>query len=143
MGLEEEREECDWVENELGAGPVRRQAPDSTSGEAGTILAHAPEMPLPQALPQWHDLKAAYRFFDNAKAVPEHILEGHNDATCSRLGTVPLLLAVQDITYLNWEHHPATQGLGRLSDAGRGIICHSTLAVTPERLPLGLLAQRN
>ena len=31
----------------------------------------------------------------------------------------------------------------RLSDAGRGIICHSTLAVTPERLPLGLFAQRN
>lgn len=30
-----------------------------------------------------------------------------------------------------------------MSGAGRGIICHSTLAVTPEQLPLGLLAQHN
>ena len=29
-----------------------------------------------------------------------------------------------------------------MSDAGRGVICHITLAVTPERL-LGLLGQRN
>jgi hypothetical protein len=98
---------------------------------------------LLQALPQWRDLKAAYRFFDNAKAVPEHILAGHIDATWSRAQTVPIVLSAQDTTYLNWEHHPATQGLGGLSNAGRGVICHSTLAVTPERLPLGLLAQRN
>lgn len=100
-------------------------------------------MPLPQALPQWHVLKAAYHFFDNAKAVPEHILAGHIDATWSRLGTVPLVLAAQNTTYLDWKHHPAMHGLGRLSDANRGIISYSTLAVTPERLPLGLLAQRN
>jgi hypothetical protein len=53
-----------------------------------------------------------------------------------------IVLAVQDTTYLNWAHHPATQGLGGISDAGRGVICHSTLTVTPERLPLGLLAQK-
>jgi hypothetical protein len=98
---------------------------------------------LPQALPKWSDLKAAYRFFDNAKAVPEHILSGHIKATRLRTQTVPIVLAVPDTTYLNWERHPATKGLGRLSGAGRGIIRHSTLAVAPERLPLGLLAQRN
>lgn len=30
-----------------------------------------------------------------------------------------------------------------MSDGGRGGIRHSTLAITPERLPLGLLGQRN
>jgi hypothetical protein len=59
------------------------------------MLAQYPERSLPQALPQWSDLKAAYRFFDNAKAVPEHILSGHIQATYSRLRAVPLVLAVQ------------------------------------------------
>lgn len=143
MRVEEEQEDGDWAENELGFVQLGDQRLTQRLVTLARSLARAPDMPLPQALPQWRDLKAAYRFFDNAKAVPEHILAGHIDATWSRTRSVPLVLAVQDTTYLNWEHHPATQGLGGLSDAGRGIICHSTLAVTPERLPLGLLAQRN
>lgn len=95
-------------------------------------------------MPQWGDLKAADRFFDNAKAVPEHILAGHIDATWSRAREVPVVLAVQDTTYLDWTHHRATEGLGALGNHwGRGVVCHSTLAVTPERVPLGLLVQRN
>lgn len=133
----------DWAEDELGAVALGDGRLTTRLVALARSLARAPETSLPQALPKWSELKAAYRFFDNAKAVPDHILSGHVEATRSRLRTVPIVLAVQDTTYLNWEHHPATQGLGRLSDAGRGIICHSTLAVTPERLPLGLLAQRN
>jgi hypothetical protein len=133
----------DWAEDELGAVALGDARLTSRLVALARSLARAPDTSLPQALPKWSELKAAYRFFDNAKAVPDHILFGHIEATRSRTRTVPIVLAVQDTTYLNWEHHPSTLGLGRLSDAGRGIICHSTLAVTPERLPLGLLAQRN
>ena len=143
MRIEEEQADRDWAEDELGLVQSGDKRLTSRLVTLARSLACAPDTPLPQALPQWRDLKAAYRFFDNAKAVPEHILAGHIDATWSRISAVPIVLAVQDTTYLNWEHHPATQGLGGLSSAGRGVICHSTLAVTPERLPLGLLAQRN
>jgi hypothetical protein len=143
VGIEEEQADCDWAENEFGFVQLGDKRLTSRLVTLARSLARAPDTPLPQALPQWRELKAAYRFFDNAKAVPEHILAGHIDATWSRIRAVPIVLAVQDTTYLNWAHHPATQGLGGLSDAGRGVICHSTLAVTPERLPLGLLAQRN
>ncbi len=126
MLAEGEADGRDWAEDELGAVALGDARLTSRLVELARSLARAPDASLPQALPKWSELKAAYRFFDNAKAVPEHILSGHIAATRLRTQTVPIVLAVQDTTYLNWEHHPATQGLGRLSDAGRGIICHST-----------------
>jgi Transposase Tn5 dimerisation domain len=68
---------------------------------------------------------------------------GHIEATYGRLAQVPLVLAVQDTTEIDWTSHPATQGLGPLGHrACQGLHVHSTLAVTPERVPLGLLAQQ-
>jgi hypothetical protein len=56
---------------------------------------------------------------------------------------VPLVLAVQDTTYLDWTHHPHTTGLGPLaSEVRQGLLVHSTLALTPERIPLGVLEQQ-
>jgi hypothetical protein len=64
-------------------------------------------------------------------------------ATCDRLAAVPLVLAVQDTTELDWTAHPATRGLGPLAHpAHQGLLGHTTLALTPARLPLGLLAQQ-
>ena len=52
------------------------------------------------------------------------------------------MLAVQDTTEVDWTGHPATKGLGPLGHtACQGLHVHSTLAFTPERVPLGLLAQ--
>ena len=52
------------------------------------------------------------------------------------------MLAVQDTTEVDWTSHPATTGLGPLGHtACQGLHVHSTLAFTPERVPLGLLAQ--
>lgn len=144
MQTKEEQDDVDWAESELGLVQLGDKRLTARLVSLARTLALAPDASLPDALPQWGDLKAAYRFFDNAKAVPEHILAGHIDATWSRAREVPIVLAVQDTTCLDWTHHPATQGLGPMSPQwARGVLCHTTLAVTPERLPLGLLAQRN
>jgi hypothetical protein len=88
-------------------------------------------------------LKAAYRFFANDDIEPQDFLYSHIEATYSRLAQVPLVLSVQDSTEVNWTSHPATQGLGPLGHtACQGLLVHSTLAFTPERVPLGLLAQQ-
>jgi hypothetical protein len=141
---DELKADADWAENELGLVQLGDKRLTARLVALARALARAPAASLPDALPQWGELKAAYRFFDNAKAVPAHILDGHIDATWSRARSVPLVLAVQDTTSFDWTHHPNTEGLGPMSPQwARGVLCHSTLAVTPERLPLGLLAQRN
>ncbi len=55
---------------------------------------------------------------------------------------MPLVLAVQDTSELNWSQHPATTGLGPIHTKKHvGLLMHTTLAITPEAVPLGMLQQ--
>ena len=111
--------------------------------ELATVLAQRPTASLPEACGSRAQLKAAYRFFDNDAIDPQDLLASHVEATTARLAAVPLVLAVQDTTELDWTAHPATTGLGPLAHpAHQGLHVHTTLALTPERVPLGLLAQQ-
>jgi hypothetical protein len=102
-----------------------------------------PEASLPQAMENRAALKAAYRFFDNSAIESQDILGGHILATYRRMTEVEVVLAVQDTSYLDWSHHPHTSGLGPLAtEEGQGLLVHSTLALTPERVPLGVLQQQ-
>ncbi len=86
--------------------------------------------------------KGAYRFFENEAIEPAAILASHSEATWERVAAVPVVLAVQDTTELDFSTHRATTGLGPLRvPSNQGLLVHSTLVVTPEGLPLGLLAQ--
>jgi hypothetical protein len=106
-------------------------------------LGQHPTASLPEACGDPATLKAAYRFFDNDDIPAEAILTSHGQATDTRLRAQPLVLAVQDTVYLDWTHHPATEGLGPLAQAHRqGLLSHNTVAITPDRVPLGILQQQ-
>ena len=54
----------------------------------------------------------------------------------------PVVLVPQDTTDLDYTAHAATSGLGELpATRHRGLMVHSGLAVTPQRVPLGLIHQ--
>jgi hypothetical protein len=87
--------------------------------------------------------KAAYRFYDNDAIEPSAILASHQQATVERMSAQSLLLAVQDTTELDYSHHPQTSGLGTLHrKEQKGLLVHTTLAVTAERVPLGIIQQQ-
>ena len=105
-------------------------------------LADRPEASVPAAFQGWPETLAAYRFFDNQKATPEKVLEPHRDATLKRAGQFPLVLCVQDTTELDYTSKPQIQGLGPLNyKESLGLYIHPTLAITPERLCLGVVDQ--
>jgi hypothetical protein len=107
-----------------------------------TVLAQRPMASLPEACGSAAELKAAYRFFDNEAIAPAELLASHVSATYERAVHVPVVLAVQDTTEGDWTAPGATTGLGPLGHPKhQGVMVHSTLAVTPERVPLGVLAQ--
>jgi hypothetical protein len=108
---------------------------------AESFGAH-PQAPINQASADWQATKAAYAFFANPKAQPADILLPHQQRTLERMAAYPLILAVQDTSFLNYTHHPATGGLGPIGGHQRGLVMHSTLAFTPQGLPLGILEQQ-
>jgi hypothetical protein len=131
-----------WAEEEFGAAALG----DARRTKRLIDLAHAfgqrPSASLPDAAQDPAMLKAAYRFFDTDAIEPDAILASHISATHDRCGSVPIVLAVQDTSELDWSHHPATTGLGPIHTKTHvGLLMHTTLAITPEAVPIGILHQ--
>jgi len=135
--------DTNWAVHEFADADLGDERRTTRLVELASALGQHPTAALPEACGTGSMLKAAYRFFNNDGIAPQDILHSHVEATYTRLGAVPVVLAVQDTTEINWTRHPATQGLGPLGHtACHGLLVHTTLAITPERVPLGLLAQQ-
>jgi hypothetical protein len=106
-------------------------------------LAAQPTASVPQASGTWADTKATYRFWDSDTVTPDAIRASHTRTTVDRISRESCVLAVQDTTDLDFAHHPATKGLGPLDNEHQyGMKVHSTLAVSTQGVPLGLLHQQ-
>ena len=63
--------------------------------------------------------------------------------TLERLGEAARVLLLQDTTSFDFSDHKATAGLGMLDNQyTQGIFVHTTLAVSPEGLPMGVMGQQ-
>ena len=132
-----------WAEDELRHADLGdRRLQRRLTRLVGDLATH-PTAPVPQACGSWAATKAAYRFWNHHAVHAHDILAAHSRRTRDRLPDAgQAVLAIQDTTLLNFSHHPATRGLGYLSDLNqRGMLVHSTLCVGPDGVPLGLLAQ--
>lgn len=136
--------ENQWADEEFAQVELKDGRLNRRCQELAKALAQQPEVPINQACEDWADTKAAYRFFDNQKVTPERILAPHQQRTVIRMSQHPLVLAVQDTTFFNYTHHSQNEGMGEVGNKKqkqRGFGMHSTLAVTPTGMPLGLLTQ--
>lgn len=105
-------------------------------------LSAQPTASVPQACGNWTDTKATYRFWDDERVTPEAILDSHSRSSIERLAAVGRVLLIQDTTELDFAHHPATAGLGRLEHPAQyGMKVHSVLGASLEGVPLGLVHQ--
>lgn len=109
---------------------------------------------IPLACQDWSSTKAAYRFLSNPRVNESAILAGHFQATRERAAQIQgSILVLHDTTQFTYARE-STEAIGVLNKSytGRGkdgrprqhticgILMHSSRAVTPEGLPLGLMA---
>lgn len=132
-----------WAEREFGNAPLGDVRRVKRLIQLGQQRGASPNASIPQACGSHAATKAAYRFYDNNAIKPSAILVSHQQATTERMSNQSLVLAVQDTTQLDYTDHPQTKGLGTLNDdKHHGLLVHTTLAVTTERVPLGIIQQQ-
>jgi len=133
-----------WINEEMR----RLELPDKRLEERTRKILYDfsqnPTGSIPQFCPDGAAVKGVYGYCRNKGVAREAIVAAQRQATVERIkaGGYQRILSVQDTTEYNFNHHPATEGLGPLDNAKvKGFFAHSSLAVSTEGLALGLLGQ--
>jgi hypothetical protein len=86
------------------------------------------------------ELEGAYRLFSNADVSPDSILQAHYSAAARRVrASESPTIVVHDTTDCRFGGEGAREGIGRISNKGRGLSVHVALALAPDGAPHGLL----
>jgi len=143
--------DTNWTDIEFGLTDLGDKRLNKRLIEIAGRFADSPESPINQACCNWAETKAAYRFFKNDSVDYKKIIYSHIENTKIRCNAEKVILAIQDTTYLTYTSHKKTTGLcpvarksGKYKEnlESAGLIIHSSLAVSSEGLPLGLLDQK-
>lgn len=132
-----------WEEKEfntldLGHKRINKRAVKLLEG-----LSDYPGVTLPQAFNTAGEMKACYRFFDNDLVTHEKLLLPHREATINRIKEHNVVLILSDTTSLNYTNKLSIDGLGAITRKGnQGIWSHTSLAVSPQRLSLGVTSAK-
>ncbi len=131
-----------WAEETVGKVELGDKRLNERLVALVEAFAERPASSIPEACQDWAATRAAYQFFDNEKVEAEMIIASAAQATISRCQGQRVVLAVQDSSSLDYTRQTKIEGLGPLENAYyRGLFLHSTLAVSTQGVPLGLLSQ--
>ncbi|MFQ5343785.1 MAG: IS4 family transposase, partial [Anaerolineae bacterium] len=136
-----------WAENEFGGAPLGDTRRSRRLVDSARHLGEEPMRAFTAvAKEDWPAVKGYYRLIDQPADAftPEDVLRPHRERTLRRMQAQSTVLCIADGTDVNFTTHPQTTGLGvigrnQTGAQSRGLHLHSTLAVTADGLPLGVL----
>src|ERR1700737_1398248 len=98
---------------------------------------------IPTACGSAAETRAPYTFFRNEQGIPEKIHKIHAESTFSRMEKYPIILIPQDTTVLNFSSQYQRKDTGPTTkDSTKGMLLHCALAVTPEKVCLGMVSSK-
>ena len=147
LAVEEGLGKDEWVEQEFGAVELGDKRLRDRLMKIVTDRSQHPDTSYLQACKGDRPaVKGFYRFVDSSRegVNPEAILSAHRERTIGRMMSHKLVLVVQDTSDLNFSSRPHTEGLGLMGTnqtgaKSLGLKLHSSLALSDEGLPLGVL----
>lgn len=138
----------EWAEHEFGQAPLGDARLSKRLVNVAAAKAQVPDRAFSGvAKGDWPAVKAYYRMIDqpeeSAVSMP-NILAPHRERTVRRMMGQKTVLCVQDGSDLNYSNLSQCEGLGEMGTnqtgaKSRGLHLHSTFAVAPNGLPLGVL----
>ena len=148
LGPADGQEPGEWAKNEFGDAPVGDARLSRRLVEVATKKAEVPDRAFSGvAKGDWPSVKGYYRMIDqpDESAVNmSNILLPHRERTVRRMAGQRTVLCIQDGSDLNYTSLSKCEGLGVIGKnqteaKSRGLHMHSTFAVAPNGLPLGVL----
>ena len=143
-----------WIEHEVAGCSFKDARLAKRFGKLLGMMSDGIGESIPYVCQDWADTKAAYRFFSNTGVSEDQIMAGHFQATRERLSQAnQKILMLHDTCEFSFQRDKDSKiGLlgrpacGKSKDGRikfitvRGILMHSSLAITLDGLPLGLAA---
>jgi hypothetical protein len=148
LGPGDGQESGEWSKNEFGGAPLGDVRLSRRLVEVAAKKAAVPDRAFSGvAKGDWPSVKGYYRMIDqpDESAVNmTNILLPHRERTVRRMSGQRTVLCIQDGTDLNYTNLSKCEGLGVIGKnqteaKSRGLHMHSTLAVAPNGLPLGVV----
>ncbi len=147
LRMESGLESAGWAEQEFGNCELGDERLTDRLIKIVSAQAAQPNGSYAQATGgQRHDLKGYYRFLNNERSELnlKSMLQSHRSQTIRRMKNEQTALIVQDSSDLNLSTRSRCEGLGRIGTnqtgaKSRGLRLHSSLALSQEGLPLGLV----
>jgi hypothetical protein len=132
---------ADWADQTFGSVDLGDRRRTKRLVTLATAWATSPTKTMPQQSKAPAALKASYRLLHTDEVNVAQILAPHTEETRQLAATCPVVLLVQDTTAFDFTAHRQTSGLAPIGDGrGRGFHLQTVLALTPERMPVGVLA---
>ena len=128
-----------WAELELQSMDLGDVRLNRRAMKIADILGLAPGRTIPQAFQSWTSTKACYNFFSNDLVSEEKIIAPHIEQTTLRMKEHPVVLLINDTSELDYNSKDAMEGKERITNTKTGLWLHPTIAVTPERVMLGVV----
>lgn len=129
----------DWVREEMRGVDLGDERLNERCAVLLDSMSERPQLSLPAACQGWAETMAAYRFLRNPRVSSGKILEPHGLATARRAEQEPVVLVVQDTTELDFKRPQEKVGGPLRSRSQQGLLAHISLAMTPQRVPLGVV----
>ena len=137
-----------WAAQEFGDAQLGDKRRTTRLVNSVTILARAPGESITATMKSDRAaIRGYYRFIEKAHergTTPADILAPHRRRTIERMRTEKTVLCLQDGTDINYSTRPACEGLevigrNQTTAKARGVHLHTTLALSAQGLPLGVL----
>lgn len=148
LALDDGIEADEWATAEFGGAPLGDKRLAQRLVDSAAAAATRPGRAFcGVATGDWAAVKGHYRLIDqpdDSAVTMENILLPHRERTVRRMKAHKTVLCIQDGTDLNYSGLAQCEGLGPIGTnqtgaSSRGLHLHSTLAITTEGIPLGVL----
>jgi hypothetical protein len=144
MDLNQTESASEWAVRTYGTVKLGHFDRTQRAVKMASAFARDPMSSIPKQMENQAATKASYRFLESGHTSYEALIAQHIEQTHAMMHERKRVLLIQDMTEVDYTHHPQTQDLGPIGLGNRkqGYLLQTVLAVDPAtRQVLGIAAQ--